>query len=203
MAILNTNVNFDDYSHPVKTFIDDGFYWDLVPGIRKRTDIFIQKNYGKFEDGYFMIDNVDSAEFYQILNSNERFNSIDNSKVMLSVYFRRDTTRLEYRRVVYTLVDSLAKIGGFFQLMTAFIKLVLPIFIENLFYARILTKLYQVDADHEQIYLTDSENYECDEDYREVGQHQNPSLQAEGGEPNLNRSKKSFLHILRQILICV
>lgn len=201
MAVLNNNINFDDYNDPVKSYIDDGFYWDLVPGFRKRADVYVQKNKGRFEDGIFIIDGVDTESFYQVINSQERFSTFDTtSKILLSVFFRRDTTKIEYRRTVYTLIDSLAKIGGFFQLMTAVMKLILPVFIESLFYSRILTKLYQVDSEHEHVYLTDSENYEHDEINEGPDQPPNPSLEAEGGELELSKSKLFPLNNVHNIV---
>ena len=51
MALINSFVNFKEYSNALGYNIDDGNYWDLVPGYDKKTDIFVQRNYGNFLDG--------------------------------------------------------------------------------------------------------------------------------------------------------
>ena len=41
--ITNTYFDFNNYNEPISHFIDDGFYWDLFPGFRKKTDLLVQK----------------------------------------------------------------------------------------------------------------------------------------------------------------
>ena len=59
---MNTFFNFDDYTNPIKTYIDGRFTFDLLPGYVKRNDVFIQsvlynkfnrKNGAEVQDSYF------------------------------------------------------------------------------------------------------------------------------------------------------
>ena len=68
MAIVNSFVDFNDYSSPLGHNIDDGNYWDIVPGYNKKTDILIQRNFGNFQDGFFVYDQNKTNYFYQVLN---------------------------------------------------------------------------------------------------------------------------------------
>ena len=73
MAVTNSFVDFSDYAHPLKHNIYDNNYWDLVPGYFKKGDIYVQRNYGKFQDGVLVYDDQTSDYFYQIFNTQDRF----------------------------------------------------------------------------------------------------------------------------------
>lgn len=55
-ALEGSKVSFNfvnayfDFKSPVKRFLDDQFFWDLLPGFRKKTDVFIKKNEGDAND---------------------------------------------------------------------------------------------------------------------------------------------------------
>ena len=83
-----------------------------------------------------------------------------NRKTLLQVFFRRDDQKFEYKRQVYTLFDSFAKIGGIFGILVAAIQIILKFFIENLFFSHMITRLYQLEDNHERIYLTDTSDYD-------------------------------------------
>ena len=163
MAIINSYIDFSDYSTPLRHNIDDGNYWDLVPGYNKKTDIFVQRNYGDFQDGVFVYDDQITNFFYQIINTKDRFElESSTDKILLQTYFRRDDERVEYRRKVYTLLDALGKIGGIFKIVAAVFDLILLLFVENLFYSHMISRLYQLEDNHERVYLTDSSDYNED-----------------------------------------
>ena len=59
MSKINSYVNFTDYDQPIRYFIDDGLYWDLVPDIRKWTNVYIRENTANLQDDFFKIRNPD------------------------------------------------------------------------------------------------------------------------------------------------
>ena len=75
LAIENTVVNMKNYTSALKGFINDGFFWELVPGLRKKTDINIRKNEAEFDDGYIQLGFPDKMEFYQVKESSNSFES--------------------------------------------------------------------------------------------------------------------------------
>lgn len=157
MALINSFVNFKEYSNALGYNIDDGNYWDLVPGYDKKTDIFVQRNYGNFLDGIMVYDDQASGYFYQIINTHDRFDvESSTDKILLQVYFRRDSEKIEYRRQTYSLIDALAKVGGIFKIVAAVMDIILLFFVENLFYTHMITRLYQLEDNHDRIYLTDT-----------------------------------------------
>ena len=90
MAIINTIVDLKSYDNPIQYVIDDGFYWELVAGIRKKTDIFIRHNQASFEDNYIQLGFPTEKEFYQVVDSESRFESESTDGDMLTLYLRFD-----------------------------------------------------------------------------------------------------------------
>ena len=43
MAVVNTYFDFEDFQKPVKTYLDDRFYYKFAVGFSKIYDVFIQK----------------------------------------------------------------------------------------------------------------------------------------------------------------
>ena len=90
MAIVNTVVDLKNYEEPIQYVIDDGFYWELLKGIRKKTDIFIRHNEATFEDSYIQMGFPTQKSFYQVVDSESRFESESDEGDVLTVYFRFD-----------------------------------------------------------------------------------------------------------------
>ena len=43
MMIGNAYFDIDNFDQPIQYFLDDSFYWNLSPGLRKKTDIYVRK----------------------------------------------------------------------------------------------------------------------------------------------------------------
>ena len=43
VAMVNTYYDFDDYSNPIKTYLDDSYYYEFVSGYQKNADIYISR----------------------------------------------------------------------------------------------------------------------------------------------------------------
>ena len=84
-------------------------------------------------------------------------------KSLLQVFFRRDDQKFDYKRKVYTLLDSFARVGGIFGILVATIQIILRSFVNNLFNSHMITRLYQLEDNHSRIYLTDSSDYDQNE----------------------------------------
>ena len=69
IAIVNSVIDFNDYQDPVNYILDDGNFWELTPGIRKKTDLHIRYSIGTFDDNYFQVGFNQKKEFYQVVNS--------------------------------------------------------------------------------------------------------------------------------------
>ncbi|CAI2358867.1 unnamed protein product [Moneuplotes crassus] len=150
MAIVNTVVDLKNYQKPIQYMIDDGLFWELTPGIRKKTDVFIRKNEASFEDNYVQLGFPQEKEFYQVAESTDRFESESSQGDILSIYFRFDKTSDIYERKIYSLGELIGQAGGFYTLLSLVGSILLFIFSERLFVSSILAKIYQIDKWQEQ-----------------------------------------------------
>ncbi|CAI2387803.1 unnamed protein product [Moneuplotes crassus] len=146
LAIVNTVVDLKNYKEPLQYIIDDGFYWELTPNIRKKTDIFIRKNEATFQDDYIQLGFPDEREFYQVATSQDRFEAESSKGDVLSIYWRFDKTSDVYERRIYSIGDLLGQAGGFYGSFIGIGSIFLFIFSERLFVASILRKIYQIDT---------------------------------------------------------
>ena len=60
---INSYVNLYDYNQPIHYFIDDGLYWDLVPNMRKWTNVYLRENTASFQDDFFQIRGPDISTY--------------------------------------------------------------------------------------------------------------------------------------------
>ena len=96
------------------------------------------------------------------LNTKERFESQTEDGIFVQVNFRRDSQNIEYRSQDYTVLESIAKIGGIFIIVSVVFEFILLFFIQSIFYTNMISRLYQLEDNHDRIYLTDTSDYDED-----------------------------------------
>ena len=146
MAIVNTVIDLKDYNQPIQYMIDDGIYWELAPGFRKKTDIFLRKNEASFEDNFIQLGFPQEEEFYQIVETSSAFEAESGDGDVLSFYLRFDKTSDIYERKIYSAGEVIGQAGGFYGSLIGAGSLLLFIFSERLFTSSILRKIYQIDS---------------------------------------------------------
>ena len=146
LALVNTVVDFDDYEDPINYLIDDGLFWELTPGIRKKTDIFIRNSLGTFDDNYLQVGFNEERNFYQSANSQDRFEAESSGGDVLSIYFRIDKVSDTYERKIFSLGELLGLAGGFYGALITIGSFFLSVFSEKLFVGAVLRRIYQVDT---------------------------------------------------------
>lgn len=155
-----------------------------MPEFRKKSDIFVQSNEGAFDRGYVIGERQLDDTFFQVSDSKDGFESIDTTNPRVaSIFIRVDEISINYSRTTYTLIDALAKVGGFFRIVSGVFQVSLLLFVENLFFASVMSKIYQVDDQHERVYLTDSSNYESDPNHPESNHSLQIKDEHQFGEP--------------------
>jgi hypothetical protein len=150
IAIENTIVDMGNYQEPIQRIIDDGFFWELVPGFRKKTDIYIRKNTAEFEDNYIQLGFPTEKNFFQLGTHADSFESEPSEGDILTIYFRYDKVSDLYERKIFSLAELLGQAGGFYGSLLAIGALFIFIFSERLFIASVLKKIYQIDTMQEQ-----------------------------------------------------
>ena len=53
IAVVNTYYDFDDYSSPIKTYLDDRFHYNFLGGYDVENTIYIQENTSEQKDAFF------------------------------------------------------------------------------------------------------------------------------------------------------
>ena len=41
--VANAYFDYQDYAEPIKYFLDDQLFWDVMPGIRKKVDVYVRE----------------------------------------------------------------------------------------------------------------------------------------------------------------
>jgi len=114
LAMEYSVVDMKNYTKAVQGVINDGYFWELVPGLRKKSDIYIRKSEAEFEDGYVQLGSPQNQEFYQVSESSDSFESESSDGDILTIYFRYDKTSDIYKRQTYSLAQLLGQAGGFY-----------------------------------------------------------------------------------------
>ena len=145
LLISNNFIDFNNYVNPVQNFLDDKYFWDFAPGLRKKVDIYIRKNGANFTDDYIQLGQSNQLSFYQVSSMRESVVIEDTDLQIVSVYFRLDANYDNYYRRVYSIGDLLGQTGGLYSSVLMIGGFIVGIFSERLFVSSILHKIYQID----------------------------------------------------------
>ena len=147
LSLFYTNFYFDsnDYVKPIKTYVDDKYWFAVIPTIRQDADVFVRHNTLSLQDGYIQITGDTSEDFMSVSQAIQRiddYDPIDGKYVR--VYFRVDPIVSGYERQVYSSGDLLAQVGGVYSFLYSVGAVLVYVFSERLFVAALSEKLYQV-----------------------------------------------------------
>ena len=101
--------------NPVQTYIDTTFYWAVVPGFNKKTDIFIKQNQVGLTDDIIQILTEQNSNFYQIQQWKDSAEQEGSDGTVVIFYLRLDDNFDIYKRQVYSFWDFLGQVGGLGQ----------------------------------------------------------------------------------------
>jgi len=54
-AFINTLFDFNDYTSPIKRFIDDSLFWELEPQRVKKANFFVKQSEAELEDDFIQL----------------------------------------------------------------------------------------------------------------------------------------------------
>ena len=144
MATMNTYFDFQDFSNPVHYYIDNTFFWAIVPGLTKKSDIYIKRSFVTLTDDIVQILTETKSDFYQIENYDDSIEQENSDGTIIGTYFRLDSNYDTYERQVYSFWDFLGAIGGLNESLIIIGGLATYFFTERLFFASVIQKIYQV-----------------------------------------------------------
>lgn len=145
ITIQNSYFDIQNFVEPVQYFMDDQFFWDILPSFRKKSDLYVRKGDANTVDEYIQISGSNVYTYYTVEKSRDQLVVLDSSGEFMSVYFRFDATTENYDRKVFSFSDMLAQVGGLYQSVFMMGILAVGIFSERLFVSSILRKIYQID----------------------------------------------------------
>ena len=89
---MNNYFDSVSYDKPVKNYLDDTFYWTLLPAYTKKTNIYLKKNKLELSDTYLSgILPEEDQFFYQLENYRETLEPlVPTDQDLASIYLRFD-----------------------------------------------------------------------------------------------------------------
>ena len=111
---------------------------------------------GTFEDDYLQLGFTKSQNFYQVVNSKERFEAESSSGDILSLYLRIDKVTEKYERKIFSFGELLGQAGGFYGAFLTIGSVFISFFSERLFIGAVLRRIYQVDTWQEREKLSNN-----------------------------------------------
>mmetsp|Transcript_43535 Transcript_43535/g.51243 ORF Transcript_43535/g.51243 Transcript_43535/m.51243 type:complete len:220 (-) Transcript_43535:172-831(-) len=146
MALVNTYFDFEDYSSPIKTYLDDQFTYDFVPNFNIESSVFLRKNAVETQDSiWHYTPDGDKNEFIGVSNVGLRTKPELDDEVVMTVTFLKDSKSDTYSRSVFSVLEMAGNIGGLNEVLEVIGGLLVGFFAERLFMYSILSYLYQVD----------------------------------------------------------
>lgn len=128
----------------------------MLPGFRKKTDIWVKENEGEIDDSLVQIYTKKKLNFLQVENWREILELEDpDDKEFISIYLSVDKEYSVFERKVMTFADLLGNLGGLYEIGLIVGSLTIGIFSERLFVSSIIHKIYQLDKDRDENYQHD------------------------------------------------
>ncbi|CAI2383865.1 unnamed protein product [Moneuplotes crassus] len=149
-SFQNTFFDLTNFTDPAQNYLDGQFYWDIMPGFRKKNDIYIRKNEATLHDQLVQLFNTEERNFYQIQDSRDQIELEGDDGQFASIYIRFDPYRDQYDRRVFSFGDLMGQVGGIYEVLLLTGMLVVGIFSERLLISSILNKIYQIDKTREK-----------------------------------------------------
>ncbi|CAI2379631.1 unnamed protein product [Moneuplotes crassus] len=143
----NIYFDFDDYEQPIETYLDDRFFFTLIPGFTKTNLIKIQKNEAEIQDDYLAyLPGGTNKEFITLERFDQRL-SIEGAVFpnIISFKFIKDSHSKSYERGVFTLREVIGSVGGLMGIFICLGGIIVNIFSSKLFYYSIFSQMYQIE----------------------------------------------------------
>ena len=143
MAIISSYFDFDDYENPIHYYLQDLNIMPMIPSLSQRLQYQVRLNKASMSDSLLFGSQGDynQLEFYSIERKQNFYASIDFDNSFLRVYISLDPEIDLYSRTVYSFLDMLGFVGGIFELFKLAGHVISCIFIQKIFYYRVISKI--------------------------------------------------------------
>lgn len=111
---VNSYFDSNSYDKPIKSYLDDTFYWTFLYNYNKLTNIYFKKNQVQLSDTYLSgLLPEEDLNYYEIQNSRESLEPLGPDEELMQVFFRFDDQFDNYERAIYGISDFMGDVGGF------------------------------------------------------------------------------------------
>ena len=134
-VLINTYFDLNNYSSPVKTYLDDRINIAMTSGYTKTTLLFAQQRSSTKSDDYLSFwDQSTEDNFVGVENYIQDIDlESNNGNTLVSFIIKLDPVQQQYTRNVYTFLQFSGDLGGVFQILEVFGGVLVGIFAQKLF----------------------------------------------------------------------
>ena len=148
-AILSAYFDYEDYTNPIKTFVEDTDIMTLIDGFWQSLEVKVQQNFANLADSLFYSFGYDTKSYYNAGRKIYKTENIEyNSGNSAIIYISLDRVSEQYERVVYSFIDMCGFLGGLYDFMFFFGYLIISTLTERLYYSDIFQKLYHIRTEN-------------------------------------------------------
>lgn len=146
IQLINSYFDFNDFSSPIKPFLQDMNYVSLVPNLSFNVMYKIKRNEVLRDENYFVNTLPSTTYFYSIGDRQTFTNNFRVSQNYVLVYFVLSQEYEEYERTRFTFLDVWGLIGGIFEICRIVGFYTVSFTSSHQFYNSLLSRLYHVEA---------------------------------------------------------
>jgi len=135
----------ENFENPIGTSITDSYYYKMLPGYTKMTEIYVMQNKLELMDSFYQYGNPEEQTFYS-LSGGYKDTQVKITDAYINTYFFIDSKVTTHKRTVYSLLDMLSQLGGVFQVVKSLSFVILGYYAEKMMYYCLIRKLYQLES---------------------------------------------------------
>ena len=142
---MNTYFDFKDFEKPIKSFVDDTFFYPIQPAFCKQSFIYVRQSFTDLQDSFFSFGGGVNKTLYSIQRQKDVIFNSDayKGKTYVSVQVRLDMYQDTYSRQVYGIMDLFGDVGGVQTIVVLVGAYIAGIIAERLLNAEMMRQVYQ------------------------------------------------------------
>lgn len=117
ILLIDSYFDFSDFENPIKTYLQDLNYVNMLPNMTIHLDYYIKRNEVLRDEGYFINTTPTQSYFYSIGDKQYRVNNFKEfDKSYLYLFFKLSQEHDQYERNRFTFFDMFGVIGGVYEI---------------------------------------------------------------------------------------
>lgn len=151
IQIVSSYFDFNDFENPIKTYLQDLNYVNLLPSLSVSMEFKVKRNEVLRDENYLVNSYSSSTHFYSIGERLTNLNNFVSNEVdYLHIYFVLSQEYEQFERVRFTILDMLGEVGGLYEICRIIGYYLISFVATRQFYNSLFSRLYQVEAQEEK-----------------------------------------------------